>query len=145
MHCFLCLLKQWKAPEEQSRPDGTSIKQLDEKVDVYALGNLLFRFATGKAPWREFATSTLASFTREQKKQIAYLKSVKGAIPNIPKEVKELDDPYIKVILETMKMCYRYHPKERPTAHGVARFMQMSLEELDGTSNKYSERTTLFL
>jgi serine/threonine protein kinase len=107
------------------------MKTLDEKVDVYALGNLLFRFATGKGPWREHATSIDISLTPEQKNKIAYLKSVKGATPNIPEETLELNDQYINVILEAMRMCYRFNPKERPTARGVARFLQMSLSELD--------------
>lgn len=122
---------QWKAPEEQSNSAGTSITLLDEKVDVYALGNILFRFATGKGPWREYASSPDASLTPEQKEEIAYLKSVKGATPRIPQETLESTDPYIKVILEAMNMCYKYKPNERPSARGVARFLQLSLENLD--------------
>lgn len=109
-----------------------SLKQLDEKVDIYALGNLLFRFATGEGPWREYATSTNSSLTSEQKQEIARLKSEKGATPSIPKETADSDDPYTKVMLEAMKRCYRFNPKDRPTARGIARFLQMSLEDLDG-------------
>ena len=122
---------QWKAPEEQSDLDGNSMKPLDEKVDVYALGNILFRFATGKGPWRKYASSPDASLSSEQKDKIAYLKSTKGATPNIPPETLESSDPYIKVILDAMKMCYRYNPMDRPTSRGVVRFLQMALDDLD--------------
>jgi serine/threonine protein kinase len=125
---------QWKSPEEQLSADGTSSKHLDEKVDVYALGNLLFRFATGTGPWREYAAAADVSLTPDQKDKIAYMKSVEGATPSIPKETLESKDRYIKTILEATKMCYRYDPKERPTARGVARFLQMSLDEIDAES-----------
>ena len=121
---------QWKAPEEQLEIS----KQLTEKVDIYGLGNLLFRFATGSVPWTEFASSVDVSLTREQKQKIAYLKSVNGATPSVPKEILESDDPYIKVILEAMKLCYKFNPHERPTARGLVRFMEMSLEELEEAS-----------
>ena len=122
---------QWKSPSESSEEMS---KQLTEKVDIYGLGNLLFRFATGSVPWREFASSIDVSLTPEQKQRIAYLKSVEGATPSVPKEILESNDPYIKVILEAMKLCYKFNPKERPTARGLVRFMEMSLEELEEAS-----------
>jgi hypothetical protein len=101
---------------------------------VYALGNLLFRFASGTGPWREYASAADVSLTPDQKDKIAYIKLVEGATPSIPKETLESHDRYIKTILEAMKMCYRYNPKDRPTARGVARFLQMSLDEIDAES-----------
>lgn len=127
---------QWKSPEEQSGPDGTSLKQLNEKVDIYAFGNILFRFLTGEGPWREYAASTNSSLTIEQKQTIAWLKYNKGATPSIPEKIAESDDPYTKVMLEAMQTCYRFNPKDRPTARGIARFLQMSLDDLDGISNE---------
>ncbi|KAL7517548.1 hypothetical protein ACHAWX_002467 [Stephanocyclus meneghinianus] len=122
---------QWKAPEEQEGPDGTSLKQLNEKVDIYALGNLFFRFATGKAPWREYASSFNASLTSREKKEIAKMKSEKGATPQIPQETSKSNDPYVKVILEAMKLCYRFNSEDRPTAREIVQFFRGSLEQLD--------------
>lgn len=122
---------QWKAPEEQEGPDGTSLKQLNEKVDIYALGNLFFRFATGKAPWREYASSFNASLTSKEKKEIANMKSEKGATPQIPQDTSKSNDPYVKVILEAMKRCYRFNSEDRPTAREIVQFFRGSLEQLD--------------
>ncbi|KAL3786490.1 hypothetical protein HJC23_010656 [Cyclotella cryptica] len=123
---------QWKAPEEQEGPDGTSLKQLNEKVDIYALGNLFFRFATANAPWREYASSCDAPLTSEEKKTIAFMKSVKRATPQIPKETSTSNDPYVKVLLKAMERCYHFNPEDRPTAREIVQFLNYSLEQLDG-------------
>ena len=121
---------QWKSPEEQDGPDGNSIGELNEKVDIYALGNLLFLFATGKAPWREMADTKHAALTDEQKKHIAHLKVDGGTMPMVPESTK-LKDPYINILLEAMKWCYRFKPEERPTAREAAEFLDKSKKELD--------------
>mmetsp|Transcript_16908 Transcript_16908/g.31817 ORF Transcript_16908/g.31817 Transcript_16908/m.31817 type:complete len:318 (-) Transcript_16908:30-983(-) len=122
---------QWKSPEEQAGPDGTSIGQLNEKVDIYALGNLLFRFATGMGPWRDVASDKEAKLTDEQKKHIAHLKVDEGKMPKVPEKISKLKDPYINVLLKAMEWCYQPNMEERPTARQVAEFLEKSREEVD--------------
>mmetsp|Transcript_28409 Transcript_28409/g.60529 ORF Transcript_28409/g.60529 Transcript_28409/m.60529 type:complete len:345 (-) Transcript_28409:194-1228(-) len=122
---------QWKAPEEQVGPNGNAIGELNEKVDIYALGNLLFRFATDKSPWREMASTRGAKLTGEQQKRIAHLKADKGVIPMVPERTLKLNDPYIDLLLEAMEWCYQFKPEERPTAREVAEFLEKSKTELD--------------
>lgn len=44
---------QWMSPEQQERPvDELSMGYLNEKIDVYALGNILYKIACGKSPWK---------------------------------------------------------------------------------------------
>ncbi|EJK71491.1 hypothetical protein THAOC_07062 [Thalassiosira oceanica] len=44
---------QWMSPEQQERPsDGLSSGILDETIDVYALGNILYKIAVGRSPWK---------------------------------------------------------------------------------------------
>lgn len=44
---------QWMSPEQQERPvDELSMGYLNEKIDVYALGNVLYKIAVGKSPWK---------------------------------------------------------------------------------------------
>ena len=101
-------------------------------MDIYALGNLLFRFATGKAPWREMADNSRAKLTQEQKAHIAQLK-MKGKTPKIPEEVLKLKlkDPYINLLLKAMDMCYRFNPKERPTAREIVEFLKVGKKDVD--------------
>jgi serine/threonine protein kinase len=45
--------KQWMSPEQQSRPeDELSTGKLNEKIDIYALGNIFYKIAVGNSPWK---------------------------------------------------------------------------------------------
>lgn len=44
---------QWMSPEQQERPeDELSTGYLNEKIDIYALGNILYKIAVGNSPWK---------------------------------------------------------------------------------------------
>lgn len=126
------LTPQWKSPEEQIGHNGNSIGDLNEKVDIYALGNLLFQFATGRGPWREMATEG-DPLTSEAKERIALLKSKEGRMPLIPARTLNLKDPYIAVLLEAMEWCYQFKPEDRPTAAEVALFLEKSRRRVDAS------------
>lgn len=128
---------QWKAPEEQAGPDGNSIGELNEKVDMYALGNLLFRFATGKGPWREMADGKDTKLTDEQKSHIAKLKTNEGKMPQVPDKTLKLNDPYIGVLLEAMRWCYEFKPEDRPTARDVAEFLENGRNQVDESISEF--------
>jgi hypothetical protein len=41
------------SPEQQERKeDELSTGKLDEKIDIYALGNILYKIAVGSSPWK---------------------------------------------------------------------------------------------
>ena len=41
------------SPEQQSRSeDELSTGKLNEKIDIYALGNILYKIAVGNSPWK---------------------------------------------------------------------------------------------
>lgn len=47
------MLRQWMSPEQQERErDELSTGKLDEKIDIYALGNILYKIAVGSSPWK---------------------------------------------------------------------------------------------
>ena len=131
MHSWHINIPQWKSPEEQVGPDGKYISELTEKVDIYALGNLLFRFATNNGPWRDMAQTPGAKFTDEQKNQIAQFKITEGKMPNVPERILKMNDPYLNLLLEAMEWCYTYEPEFRPTAREVADFLESSKLKLD--------------
>lgn len=121
---------QWRSPEEQVNSQGTSHKELNEKIDVYALGNIFYRFVVGRGPWRK---PDGRSFTREEKDKLAKLKMESGALPPIAKTVPEgkLEDPAMKVLLEAMYACYTFDPNERPTAKDLVMFLYEKIKKLD--------------
>jgi len=44
---------QWMSPEQQQRSeDELSTGYLNEKVDMYALGNILHKIVVGNSPWK---------------------------------------------------------------------------------------------
>ena len=123
--------EQWKSPEEQIGPDGNAIGELNEKVDIYALGNLLFQLATdNKRPWRDMADSDGAKLTPGQKARVSHLK-MEGQLPKVPDQTLTLNDPYINLLLEAMEQCYRFKPEDRPTAREVAEFLETRKKTLD--------------
>lgn len=122
---------QWKSPEEQMGPDGDSTGELTEKVDIYALGNLLFQLATNnKRPWRDMADGDGIPLTDAQKDQVSRLK-MKGKLPKVPEDILKLNDPYINLLLEAMEQCYRFKPEDRPTAKEIADLLLTKKENLD--------------
>jgi len=116
----------WRAPEEQREEDGSFHPVLDEKIDVYALGNVLFRFATGVGPWKKEGSPRLSS---EEKAQVESLKR-EGQLPPFPKTFSDLDDPAIDAMLEIMRKCYAFDPIERPSAKQVVGMLQSAITRI---------------
>ena len=126
---------QWKAPEEQVISDFNAAEddvessntlrlshQLDtvlpivnEKVDIYALGNVFYRLLTGLNPWRPPNADRLYD---ADKVMVARMKKFHGATPPVPDDVIRYasTDSALQTILDVMNLCYRYDPEERPTA-----------------------------
>jgi Protein kinase domain len=104
---------QWRAPEEQEM--GTL---LTEKVDIYALGNIFFRFVFGSIPWGTKLSS-------EQKDTIAKEKSRNGMLPPLPSLPS--NDTATKALIEIMYQCYSMDPNMRPTAGQISNSLQATI------------------
>lgn len=111
---------QWKAPEEQVESDEESDKDppiVDEKIDIYALGNVFYRMAAGQSPWKRPEAKKLYP---DEKIVVAKLKKYNGTMPAIPEEIlekaREDIDPALAAIVDVMRLCYRFDPKTRPSA-----------------------------
>ncbi len=114
----------------KDREDGLSIGLLDEKIDVYALGNILHFVAIGQPPWKFNGRQRAKEKGLEyyQKKKAEWdmhitRSKLKGAKPKIPDEVKKSDDPSIQALLNAMNRCYRSDPAERPSAREIADYL----------------------
>ena len=116
---------QWYAPEQMKMfPNGEeeeySVSFIDEKIDVYALGNILYKIAVGKSPWKyNYDTNEIGP---KQEEGIRKAK-LKGRKPRVPDEIKKSDDPSIQALLEAMDRCYRNDPDVRASAREVADYL----------------------
>ena len=107
-------------------PEGGSVGQLNEKVDIYGLGNLLFTFLTGKAPWGH-----LAKHHPKELPKIGRAKMAEGLVPPVPEEFLRSKDPYLHILRRAMDMCFRFRPEDRPSAKELARFLEEAKIEAD--------------
>ncbi|KAL7462921.1 hypothetical protein ACHAXS_004563 [Conticribra weissflogii] len=123
---------QWMSPEQQERPeDDLSTRYLNEKVDIYALGNILYKIAVGNSPWKnDYKTDKI---TPELKAKIARAK-LRGGKPKVPADVRNTTDPSVLAILNAMDWCYRNDPELRPSAREIAYNLKAELEALERNS-----------
>jgi hypothetical protein len=117
---------QWRAPEEQVDEHGLTSKLLTEKIDIYALGNVMYRFAVGRGPWNR---PDGLSLTKEQRLEIATLKMKEGALPRIPDEVLNSQEPATMALLSIMRGCYQHRPELRPSAKKIMDQLQSAIDE----------------
>ena len=122
---------QWMAPEQmftEHKADAVSSGFLNEKIDVYALGNILYKVAVGKSPWK-YNFSKGKKITEEHSEKITRTK-LKGGKPKVPDEIKNSDDPSLQAVLTAMDRCYRNDPDVRPTAREVSDYLNVKFLEL---------------
>lgn len=124
---------QWKAPEEQviDRDEGSDSYHppiVNEKIDIYALGNIFFRIAVGSAPWKRPEAERLYA---EEKDAVARLKKHNGTLPTIPVAIlgNAKVDPALAALLAAMRLCYRFNPAERPTAAEVVDYLDRAIKK----------------
>lgn len=111
---------QWRSPEEAAGSNA-----LDEKIDVFSLGHILFRLICGHEPWHKLEPG---GFLPPKDKLNEKVK--RGILPTIPEEVKRSKDPEVVAIRTAMMRCYTFDPKQRPSAKDIADSLQVALDHL---------------
>ena len=128
---------QWRSPEEQVEDEYESkhiSPVVDEKIDVYAMGNVLYRLVAGGSPWKKKGSKGLSE---EDKIFVARAKRYNGTLPKVP-DSAQLDDPAIAALHEAMTMCYKFHPKERPSAAELVEFLEAAQKNISLTERMHS-------
>jgi serine/threonine protein kinase len=125
---------QWKAPEEQvddGAHNDTRFPMVNEKIDIYALGNIFFRMAVGSGPWKRHESH----FDATEKAKVANLKRLNGTIPTIPDKIlanaTEAIDPALESLLAAMRWCYNFDPAQRPSATELVTFLDREIQKVE--------------
>jgi len=110
----------WRAPEEMNT---THTVLVDEKVDVYALGNILYHTLT-----------THSGRGKQKKERMAEVRPVvaAGIRPEIPEVYLNSNDTNVIAMVQAIDLCWAKDPEERGSAEEVAAVLYEALLNLGG-------------
>jgi hypothetical protein len=118
--CLFCFV-QLRPPEEYKAEDeGEGVYA--PPLDVYMAGNVIYNVLTHK--WLFDGMSGRKARAAVQK----------GKRSKIPARIKKSDDPYTKLLVKAIKMCWTHEVKERPSARTVVNFMRSGLAAIEGVN-----------
>lgn len=92
--------------------------RLTDRVDVYALGGIIYYLLTGKHPYSS------------KNDRGAALSVARGIKPELPSKMSSNSDPAIKFLKRTMEKCLIYDARKRPAARTIADSLKKELKHL---------------
>ena len=107
-----------KNPGRYRSPEEYNYEYLNEKIDVYSLGNAI---------WSIF---TIRPLFEGKKNTEVYEIVGKGKRPHIPKQ--SWKDKALAMI-EAMNMCFEFYPQKRASSKDLELFLRGKLEEYNVT------------
>jgi serine/threonine protein kinase len=126
---------QWKSPEEQVTDDEESDSHppiVNEKIDIYALGNVFYRMVAGGSPWKRPEAKKVYP---DEKIVIANLKRYNGTLPTVPPDIvgnaTMENDPALASLYQAMKDCYSFRAQDRPTTAQLISYFDEALEKVE--------------
>jgi serine/threonine protein kinase len=108
----------WRAPEEMNT---THVMLVNEKVDVYALGNILYHTLT--------THSSRGSQTKDRMNEVRPIVAA-GIRPVIPSHYRSSQDPNVKAMVKAIDLCWEKDPEKRVSAADVAAVLYDALVKI---------------
>ncbi|CAJ1938088.1 unnamed protein product [Cylindrotheca closterium] len=112
----------WRAPEEMYMPQDVEVdmRLVTEKVDVYALGAVLFHILTTHSP--------RGKMKKERMDEVREVVA-QGIAPTLPAPYNVSDaSPAVQAIRQAMELCFVVDPVQRGSAHQVAKILQAAVK-----------------
>ena len=107
----------WRAPEEMN---VTSNKNLvNEKVDIYALGAVLYHILTTHSP--------RGKMKKERMEEVRQL-VINGIAPPLMEPWASSNSPMVQAFKDAMKLCFQADPQKRGTTKEVATILYRALQ-----------------
>lgn len=112
----------WRAPEEMYIPNNTQIdmRLVTEKVDVYALGAVLFHILTTHSPRGKMKKERMVG-VREEVAQ--------GIAPPLPAPYNTSTSTAVVAIRHAMDLCFVVNPAKRGTSRQVASLLRKAVKD----------------
>ena len=111
----------WRAPEEMYIPEkGEPLRNITEKVDVYALGGVLYHILTTHSPRGKMKKERMD----EVREQVA-----QGQRPTLSDEYESSSSKAVIAFRKAMDLCFVVDPEQRGTSEQVATILRETLFE----------------
>jgi len=116
-----CKVRIPSSPGKARSPEEYKSRELDEKLDVFSMGNVFYRILTGSAPWEQVSLT-------EAKRNIKY-----GRKPIIDVNCRK-SGTLDAQLAEITERAFENDPMQRPSAKTLADEMEALLLQLTGTA-----------
>jgi len=108
-------------------PEEYANKAVDEKIDVYSFGNVIFSLLSGKEPYDDFSDDLLLSDT-----------IVEGILPKMNGRIKGHSFAE-SVLFAIMQRCYVYNPENRISIFDVVKLLRKATDLHKNLENFHSD------
>lgn len=105
-----CRFRIPSAPGKARSPEEYADEELDEKIDVFSAGNILYTLLTGDKKWSDYSTAEIKDFVR------------RGVVPVIELAI----DPGL---VDVAYAAFEKDPLKRPSAMDLARRIELLLAQ----------------
>lgn len=111
-------------------PEVCANAPVDEKIDLFTFGGLLYKILTGKS----------THFKMSSEEAIEAIKA--GLPPYISKSKFSRDDPANAVIIDAISKCQALDPRKRPSARELAQWLTKEYAKLTGNKRETGTNST---